>query len=124
MTESEALAVHSLDQVRLARLPDEPEASWPETPDGIAIKGLHFPTPGIVMGQHAHSFGHSHLVGSGALRVWVEGKELGDFAAGQVIYLQAGKRHTMMSLKAETWGFCITNTAGLGAVVARSEFPQ
>lgn len=121
MTEEQARAIHSIAEVKLIRLPMAPEADWPDTQDGLGIKGLYFAEPGIVMGQHAHAVGHTHLVGSGEVRVWVEGNELGDFKAGQTIWLEAFKRHMLMSLKAETRGFCITNVGTENQVVALSE---
>lgn len=124
ISEQVARSIHSIAEVKLVKLPMGPDVSWPDTPDGLGIKELYFPEPGIVMGQHAHKIGHAHLVGSGEVRVWVEGIELGDFKAGQVINIKAGKRHMLMSLKAETRGFCITNLAlGENSVVALSECP-
>ena len=124
ITEEEARQIHSIAQVRLVRLPLSPDVSWPESPDDIGIKELYFPEPGIFMGQHAHRIGHTHLVGSGEIRLWVEGVESGDFKAGKTIWLEAGKRHMLMSLKRDTRGFCITNVPlGESTVVALSECP-
>lgn len=126
ITEEEARRIHSISEVQLVRLPltQEPDVSWPDSRSRIGIKELYFPEPGIFMGQHAHSIGHDHLVGSGEVRVWVEGIEVGDFGAGQIINIEAGKRHILMSLKRNTRGFCLTNLAlGESAVVALSECP-
>ncbi len=121
MTEAEVRSIHSIAQVQMVKLPMAPEVSWPDTPDGLGIKELYFAEPGIVMGQHAHAVGHTHLVGSGELRVWVEGVELGDFKAGETVWLAGFKRHMLMSLKADTRGFCITNTSMDSPIVALSE---
>ncbi len=124
MTEEMARSIHSIAEVALVKLPLTPDISWPDTPDGLGIKELYFPHPGIVMGQHAHSVGHTHLVGSGEVRAWAEGVEIGDFKAGQSFYIEAGKRHMLMSLKDETRGFCITVVPlGADTVVALSECP-
>lgn len=127
ITEEEARRIHSISEVQMVRLPltPEPEIGWPDAKNGVGIKELYFPQPGIFMGQHAHKRGHDHLVGSGEIRVWVEGVEVGDFKAGQVINMEAGKRHILMSLKKDTRGFCLTSLAlGENAVVALSEFPE
>lgn len=125
ITEEQARAIHSMSQVHLVSLPLGPDMSWPDAQDGIAIKELYFAEPGIVMGQHAHEKGHTHLVGSGEERVWVEGVELGDFTAGQTYWIEPWKRHMIMSLKANTRGFCITNVAESdNPVVARSVRPS
>lgn len=124
ITEEEARTIHSIDQVSLVQMSVGPDVLWPDTPDGLGIKELYFSDPGIFMGQHAHERGHAHLVGSGEIRAWVEGEELGDFKAGSVINIEGGKRHLLMSLKGDTRGFCITNLAdGENPIVALSESP-
>lgn len=124
MTEDEARKVHSIAQVSLTQLPLEAEVSF-VTADGLEIKELYFAEPGIFMGQHAHARSHAHVVGSGEVRVWVEGVELGDFKAGQAIDIRAGDFHMLMSLKKGTRGFCIHNVVGLDEieVVKRAVFP-
>lgn len=124
MTEDEARQIHSIAQVSLVQIPLEPDLSFP-TADGLEIKELYFREPGIFMGQHAHARGHAHLVGSGEVRVWVNGKELGDFKAGQSIDIEAGKLHMLMSLKPDTRGFCIHNVVGLDEIeiVKEAVFP-
>ncbi len=111
---------HHLAQVALVEIPLGADVSY-VTADGLEIKELYFKEPGIVMGQHAHGFSHSHLVGSGELRVWVEGVELGDFKAGQAINIAAGKKHMLMSLKDDTRGFCIHSQEIL--IREMAEFP-
>lgn len=124
ISEEQARRIHCIDQVKMAQLPIGPDVEWPETPDGLGIKQLYFAYPGIFMGQHAHRIGHAHLVGNGEIRVWVEGVEIGDYSAGQVVNIEAGKRHILMSLKADTRGFCITRVPlGADTVVALSECP-
>lgn len=123
LTEAQAREIHSIAQVRLVKLPMAPEVSWPDTQDGLGIKELYFAEPGIVMGQHAHKIGHTHLVGSGEVRAWAEGVELGDFKAGQSFWIAAGKRHMLMSLMADTRGFCITKVGTENPVLALSECP-
>lgn len=124
MTEEEARQVHSIAQVSLVQIPLGADISFP-TSDGLEIKELYFPEPGIFMGQHAHARSHAHIVGSGAVRVWVEGKEMGDFKAGQVIDIAAGKLHMLMSLKKDTRGFCVHNVVGLDeiGIVKEAVFP-
>lgn len=125
MTEEEARKIHSIAQVSLVQIPLGADISFP-TADGLEIKELYFPEPGIFMGQHAHARSHAHIVGSGEVRVWVEGKELGDFRAGQIIDIAAGKLHMLMSLKADTRGFCVHNVVGLDGieVVEEAKFPM
>lgn len=108
VTEAEARMIHSMAQVVLVQTELAPEIAF-VTADGLEIKQLYFSAPGLFMGQHAHQFSHAHLVGSGAIRVWADGRELGDFNAGDSINIEAGVLHTLMSLKADTRGFCIHN---------------
>lgn len=125
MTEEEARQIHCVEQVALVQIPLGADVSY-ITADGLEIKELYFAAPGIFMGQHEHAFSHAHLVGSGEVRVWVEDKELGDFKAGQAIHIAAGKKHLLMSLKADTRGFCIHNIDSIGEIkiTKRAEFPR
>ena len=107
----------------MVEMPLDADISFVKTPDGLCIKQLYFPYPGIFMGQHAHEFSHSHLVGNGEIRVWVEGVKNGDFKAGELIFIESGKRHMMMSLKSETRGFCISSVS-VNAVTKESHFPK
>lgn len=122
MTEDGARKIHAIDPRSLVQIPLDAEVAYTATPDGLEIKQLYFKEPGTLMGQHAHLWSHAHLVGSGEIRVWVEGVEVGDFKAGECINIEAGKKHMLMSLKADTRGFCIHNTAN--PIVERAVFPK
>lgn len=115
MTEEQARLIHNVQEVDLVQLPQEAEVSF-STSDDLEIKVLYFQEPGIFMGQHSHTWSHAHIVGSGALRVWIEGEELGDFEAGTCIDIEAGKKHILMSLKEDTRGFCVHNLHGLNEI--------
>lgn len=119
MTEHEAMQIISPGQVALIPQPQEPDVAVVETPDGLFLKEIYFGEPGTFMGQHGHQYAHAHLVGSGAMRVWIDDDTFRDFDAGQIINIEAGKLHTFMSLKPETRGFCIHNTAPITVVEAR-----
>lgn len=112
MNEPAARAIHQIERVQLLELKEGPDVSH-HTEDGIYIKQLHFPEPGIFIGQHSHTYGHAFMVAAGELRLWIDGAEVGDFLEGACIHVGAGKKHTLMSLRHNTRGYCIHNLHGM-----------
>ena len=92
--------------------------------DDICIKVFTAKKAGTFMGQHAHAYDHGHLVAHGEVRVFLDGKFAGDFKAGEMIMIEKGKKHVLLSLEDNTVGACIHNTHGeVDAVIAeRSVF--
>lgn len=80
---------------------------------------------GMLIGQHSHTYDHGHLVAAGKIRVFGDGKLLGDFGAGDLIHLQAGVKHALLALE-DAVGACIHNTHGgyEPSVSDEYEFPQ
>lgn len=120
--EQQARSIHTLS-VKLVACADSPDVSH-YTADGVFIKQLFFPRPKIFMGQHAHAHAHALMIAFGEVRLWVDGVERGDFGEGDCIHVEAGKKHTLMSLK-KAIGYCIHNLHGLEEVEIkeRAEMP-
>jgi quercetin dioxygenase-like cupin family protein len=74
--------------------------------DGIWIKQMHFPKAGMIAQTHAHSFDHQTLVTNGRLRVTV-GDDVAEYAAPQIIVIQAGALHRLEALEDHTVAYCI-----------------
>ncbi len=123
MDEEQARALHALEGVRLIERKEGPDVSH-HTEDGVYIKQLFFPEAGVFMGQHAHTHSHALMVASGELRLWIDGEERGDYKESECIHVEAGKKHTFMSL-CRTVSYCIHNLHGLPEVEIqeRAEFP-
>ena len=78
---------------------------------GIYVRSIFLESPEMIVPQHVHDYDHATYVGAGKARVWVDGIYLGDFAAGQLIPVIAGKLHEFMSLEAGTRLACIHDVA-------------
>lgn len=92
--------------------------------DSVYVKRF-FIRRGMVIGQHAHTYDHAHLVAAGKIRVFADGKLHGDYGAGEMIHLPAGVKHALMALE-DSVGACIHNTHGEDepSIDERSELPQ
>lgn len=80
--------------------------------DGVMVKQLPFRRAGIGRAGHAHTYDHTSMLATGALRVWCAGELLGDFRAPTGILIRAGVFHTFVALEDNTLLYCIHNTHG------------
>lgn len=80
--------------------------------DGVYSKVFVARRAGTFIGQHSHVYDHGHLVASGEVRLFVDDKEVGDFSAGAMILIEAGKKHVLLALENNTMGVCIHNVHG------------
>lgn len=69
-------------------------------------KMMHFNKIGDIMPSHAHIFDHLTLLCNGSLNVTVDGVST-EFIAPHMIYIQAGKVHTLTALEDNTLAYCI-----------------
>lgn len=106
--------VHSLAQITLIQDAKgfEVETLAHYLIDGVYIKPFVAKKAGTFMGQHSHSYDHATFVASGAIRVFVDGDVKGDYQAGEVIEIRAGKKHVLLALEDNTVAACIHNTHG------------
>jgi len=74
---------------------------------GIYVRSIFLPAPEIKVPQHVHDHDHATYVGNGSVRVWIDGIFLGDYKAGSLIPVTAGRYHEFMSLEADTRLACI-----------------
>jgi quercetin dioxygenase-like cupin family protein len=77
--------------------------------DGIFIKQMIIANPGTLIPQHSHRYDHTSMVAVGAVRVWQDGVEIGDFRAPAGLLIRAGAKHLFMALEAGTILYCIHN---------------
>jgi len=76
--------------------------------DNIAIKTIMYTAgKGDFMLQHVHKFDHAHLVGSGSVRVIVEGEPDKIYHQGDVINIKKHKAHKLIAETDGAVSFCI-----------------
>lgn len=86
------------------------------TADEIFIKQIHLREKHTIVPQHSHHYAHSSMIARGAVLVWRDGVELGIFRAPQPILIEAGTKHTFMSLEPDTIIYCIHNISRTGEI--------
>lgn len=86
----------------------EPPVEFVGEVEGISIRSTILEKVGDCVGQHAHQYSHATLVGSGEVRLWVDGVWLGDYKRGQVIAIKAGHPHIFQALAEDTLMSCLT----------------
>lgn len=89
--------------------------------DGIFIKMMPLPNPGMAVPQHAHTYDHYTMLASGGLAVWADGVKMGEFDAPKPILIKAGVKHLLISTKPNTVAYCIHNLHGEDAVSIEEE---
>lgn len=94
----------------------QPESVEFYSADGVFVKMMGLRHAGVLVPQHSHTYPHLSLLARGSVRVWRDGVLLGDYAAPDAIHIQAGAKHTFLSLEPNTLVYCIHNVSRSGAV--------
>lgn len=79
------------------------------TADKVFIKQLFIKEAGTLVPQHSHVYDHTTMLAVGAVRVWCDGRYIGDYVAPQPILIENGVKHTFMALQPNTLLYCIHN---------------
>lgn len=91
--------------------PEQPYGVEMHMADDVFIKEMHIPKAGTYIPQHSHVYGHTSMLALGSIRVWKDGVFHGDFKAPAGLFIEAGTKHTFLSLVDETIVYCIHNTS-------------
>ena len=70
--------------------------------------------------QHVHDYDHASYIGSGSVRMWVNGGFEGVFKAGVAVPIRAGQRHEFEAMEDGTRLACL-HTAASAESVKRKE---
>lgn len=84
--------------------------------DNIFIKAIMLPKQGMAVPQHAHKYGHTSYLARGSIDAWADNDSLGHFVAPRAIWIEAGKKHTFITLEDNTLILCIHNVLLTGEV--------
>lgn len=85
----------------------EPVVEFVNEVCGIYFRSVFLKDAGTFIEQHVHDYDHATYVGSGEVRLWVNGEFVGDFEAGLAIPIEANKKHSFQSLKPDTRLTCV-----------------
>jgi quercetin dioxygenase-like cupin family protein len=77
---------------------------------GLYFRSILLPVSGIKIPTHKHPYSHATVIGSGKVRLYVDGEVYGIYVAGQIIELKANKEHLWESMEPNTRLFCVHDT--------------
>lgn len=103
------------------RCAEQPPVIEIKMADGIFIKQMAIAKAGTFVPQHSHFYDHTSMVAAGSVRVWCDGKPLGDFRAPTGILIRAHKKHLMQALEDDTVIYCIHNISRTGELEVAEE---
>ena len=72
----------------------------------VCVKQMHFTKAGDTMAGHSHTYDHMTLLGSGSVRVTVDGVSK-DFKAPYILVITKDKIHDLLALEDDTVCYCI-----------------
>lgn len=105
----------------LVALDEQPTGVEHFTADGVYIRQIVVKKKDSLIPQHAHAYDHMTMLVKGSIRVWEDGKEIGERVAPTGVYIKAGVKHSFQTLEDDTVLYCIHNTSRTGAVEIQEE---
>lgn len=79
--------------------------------DGVFAKTMVLQKAGAFIAQHSHAYAHVSVLVRGSLRVWRDGELWGDCVAPIGLTIDAGVKHTFLSLVDDTIVLCVHDIA-------------
>lgn len=77
---------------------------------GLYFRSVLLKDRDILIPQHVHPYDHATFVGSGSVRLFIDGVASGDFHAGTAIPIKAHQQHVFRSLEPMTRLCCVHHT--------------
>ena len=74
---------------------------------GLYFRAICLANVGDTVPQHVHDYDHVTLISSGAARVWVDGRHLGDFKGFHALEVKANREHLFQALEPNTRLACV-----------------
>lgn len=106
---------------RLIEHPDQPTATEIKIADNLFVKQYVVLKADTWLPQHSHTYSHVSMIATGAVRVWADGKPLGEFRAPSGVVIEAGVKHTFLTLEDNTTIYCIHDISRTGEVEVAEE---
>lgn len=95
---------------------NQPHGAIHYTADGVYIREINVDDAGTLIPQHSHVYPHTTMLVKGSIRVWEDGKLIGDRVAPTGIFIKAGVKHSFLTLENNTILYCIHNVSRTGDV--------
>lgn len=89
--------------------------------DGVHVRQISVAKADSLLPQHSHTHPHMTTVAKGSVRVWKDGAMTGDFSAPSGIYIEAGVKHTFLTLEDDVILYCIHNVSRTGEIEVAEE---
>lgn len=83
---------------------------------GLYFRSIVLPNAGDKGIQHVHDHDHATYIGSGAVRLYVDGAAVGEFPAGRAVAVIAGHAHEFEALAANTRLTCVHDVASAQSI--------
>ncbi len=100
---------------------EQPHTVAHHTADGIYIMEIVVPKAHSLIPQHSHVYDHTTMLVKGKIKVWEDGKFIGDKIAPTGIFIKAGVKHSFLTLEDDTILYCIHNVTRTGEVEIKEE---
>lgn len=101
----------------LVRLDEQPEVLSSLIFGDTFVKTYRMKKSGTALPQHSHRYDHITQICNGGVRVFLDGKHLGDFYTGGLVKIPAGTKHLFVTTEDWTVLSCIHHDpTGEGAV--------
>lgn len=97
----------------------EPTVEFVDEVAGVYFRSVLLARAGMLIEQHVHDHDHATYIGSGSVRLYVNGKAQGEHKAGKAIEVKAGVHHAFLSLEGNTRLTCVHNVASATSLKER-----
>ena len=94
----------------------EPEVIEFHLADDVFIKSGVFREAGTRIPQHSHEYDHTSFIATGGVRVWCDGKYLGEHLSPCGILIKKHTKHTFETTEENTTILCIHNISRNGMI--------
>lgn len=84
--------------------------------DDVFIQSGLFEEVGTRIPQHSHEYDHTSFIATGAVRVWCDDMDLGEFHSPCGILIKKQTKHTFVTLEPNTTILCIHNISRNGMI--------
>lgn len=94
----------------------EPEVIEFYLADDVFVKSGLFKEVGTIIPQHSHEYDHTSFIATGAVHVWCDDQDLGEWKSPCGILIKKHTKHRFITLESNTTILCIHNIARNGMV--------